>query len=175
MHPPQRIRRVVSCYGRRMLLSIWGLSLWPEGARWRFKWANNPHFLVGVNVVVFDAEGRVLLVRHTYRPDRPWGLPGGGLSRDEALEQCAARELREETGYEARIRGVIWATRPRESDGRARPGVIVTYTAALTAGTFCANAEVDQARFFRVTDLPPSLLYYERDAVLAASAARAAH
>ena len=62
--------------------------------RW---WRVARPIVVGVRVMVFDAQGRVLLVRHTY--GRPaWYLPGGGVKRGETLAEAAARELREETG-----------------------------------------------------------------------------
>lgn len=51
---------------------------------------------LGVRVAVFDAEGRVFLLRHTYYPG--WHLPGGGVDGGETFEQAAARELREEGG-----------------------------------------------------------------------------
>ncbi len=60
--------------------------------RWR-KLVKRP--LRGVSVVLTDAKGDVLLVRHTYgRPS--WALPGGGLSRSEDPLDGARRELFEE-------------------------------------------------------------------------------
>jgi ADP-ribose pyrophosphatase YjhB (NUDIX family) len=56
---------------------------------------------------VFDHQGRVLLVRHSYTPG--WRLPGGGVNRDEAAETAVRRELAEEvglTGGTARLFGL---------------------------------------------------------------------
>jgi len=41
---------------------------------------------------------KIWLVRQTYI--RGWFMPGGGLKRDETLEEAARREAREETGAE---------------------------------------------------------------------------
>ncbi|MCJ2183105.1 NUDIX domain-containing protein [Novosphingobium sp. 1949] len=51
----------------------------------------------GVRVLACDAQGRIILVRHSYGSDA-WMPSGGGLSRGEDPLVAAARELREETG-----------------------------------------------------------------------------
>ncbi|MBL8573551.1 MAG: NUDIX domain-containing protein [Hyphomicrobiaceae bacterium] len=53
--------------------------------------------ILGVRVVAFDCEGRILLVRHSYLPG--WYLPGGGVDPGETCLAAAARELGEETGH----------------------------------------------------------------------------
>lgn len=51
---------------------------------------------LGVRVAVFDGEGRVMLVRHSYMPG--WYLPGGGIERGETAIVAAVKEVREEAG-----------------------------------------------------------------------------
>jgi 8-oxo-dGTP pyrophosphatase MutT (NUDIX family) len=46
---------------------------------------------------VLLCRGEVLLVRHSYGPDR-WELPGGGVRRGEEPAAALARELHEELG-----------------------------------------------------------------------------
>ncbi|MES2473208.1 MAG: NUDIX domain-containing protein [Pseudomonadota bacterium] len=50
----------------------------------------------GVAGAVFDAQGRVLLVRQRYMSG--WRLPGGGVDRGEAPQAAVLRELGEEVG-----------------------------------------------------------------------------
>jgi 8-oxo-dGTP pyrophosphatase MutT (NUDIX family) len=50
----------------------------------------------GVSAIVDDAEGHVLLVRHSYQTG--WHLPGGGVGAAEPPAEAVLRELREEVG-----------------------------------------------------------------------------
>lgn len=49
---------------------------------------------LGVRAAVFDREGRIFLVRHSYVPG--WHMPGGGVERRETALEALAKELREE-------------------------------------------------------------------------------
>lgn len=48
-------------------------------------------------VVLKNEEGEILLLQ-TWLSGDTWGLPGGGVKRNEPIEASAIRELREETG-----------------------------------------------------------------------------
>jgi ADP-ribose pyrophosphatase YjhB (NUDIX family) len=58
---------------------------------------------VGVQALIRDERGRILLVRRTYSNDEPWALPGGWLEGTEAIESGLERELFEETGLRVRV------------------------------------------------------------------------
>lgn len=61
--------------------------------------------VVFTSVCVVDEQGRVLWQR---RGDSGgWGLPGGVLELDEDLATCAVREVKEETGLDVAITGLI--------------------------------------------------------------------
>ena len=58
---------------------------------------------------VVEREGALLLVRRAEHllEGGKWGLPGGFVDRDETVAQGALRELREETGWEGRVTGLL--------------------------------------------------------------------
>jgi 8-oxo-dGTP diphosphatase len=51
---------------------------------------------MGSGALFLDAEGRVLLLRPTYKPY--WEIPGGAIEVGESPRQACSRELREELG-----------------------------------------------------------------------------
>jgi len=53
---------------------------------------------MGVRAVVFDDQGRVFLVKHSYA--NGWHLPGGGVEPGETLLEALTRELDEEGNIE---------------------------------------------------------------------------
>jgi len=52
---------------------------------------------LGANAAIFDGQGKILLVKHTYG-QRNWELPGGVAEANESIVETALREAREETG-----------------------------------------------------------------------------
>ena len=53
--------------------------------------------IVTVGALIFDPEGRVLLIRTHKWGDR-WGIPGGKIDEGETMASALVREVREETG-----------------------------------------------------------------------------
>ncbi|MEC3995085.1 NUDIX hydrolase [Actinacidiphila sp. DG2A-62] len=60
---------------------------------------------VSADVLLRDEEGRVLLVKPTYKPG--WDLPGGMAEANESPDDAARRELKEELGLDAVLRGLL--------------------------------------------------------------------
>jgi ADP-ribose pyrophosphatase YjhB (NUDIX family) len=60
------------------------------------------HVTRAAAAVLCDAEGRVLLVRKADARHR-WGLPGAHIDPSEPPAHAVVRELRRETGIEARV------------------------------------------------------------------------
>lgn len=67
----------------------------------------NPTFCIGAAGIFLTPDGKVLVQRHVYRHQYPWGLPSGFLRTGETPEEGALRELEEEVGLKASVEGII--------------------------------------------------------------------
>nr|WP_314429056.1 NUDIX hydrolase [uncultured Brevundimonas sp.] len=100
---------------------------------------------VGVVCLKGDA---VLLIRRGTPPRRgEWSLPGGRIEPGERLADAALRELREETGVEAKLIGLVDVI-----DGlfpeAGRHYVLIDYAAIWTGGEPVAGDDAAEAVFF---------------------------
>ncbi|MDP3983547.1 MAG: NUDIX hydrolase [Acidimicrobiia bacterium] len=65
---------------------------------WREYVKRLPGKRVGVGCVLGDNQGRIVVVKPTYK--QGWSIPGGGVDVNESPWQACKRELREELGLE---------------------------------------------------------------------------
>jgi ADP-ribose pyrophosphatase YjhB (NUDIX family) len=135
-----------------LLAKVWRGS--PAGVRRLGVWLAEPRFTVTAGAVVVDAEGRVLLLKHTFRKGSGWGIPGGFMEKGEQPEAAIRRELREEAGLEvedARLVNVRSLTATQQIE-------ILFHARARRAGDARAvSAEVSVAAWFERDALPPEL------------------
>jgi 8-oxo-dGTP diphosphatase len=95
--------------------------------------------------VVCVRGGEVLLIRRGKAPLKgEWSLPGGRMEMGEGVAQTALRELKEETGVEAELLGLIDVVDHFHADGQA---VLIDYAARWTANEPVAGDDATEARF----------------------------
>jgi 8-oxo-dGTP pyrophosphatase MutT (NUDIX family) len=111
-------------------------------------------------IVVRD--GEVLLVHRPQYDD--WTFPKGKAELDEADEDCALREVHEETGLRCALDDELAST--HYLDGKGRPKRVRWWRMhALADDGFVPNGEVDELRWLDV-DAAADLLTYPRDRAL---------
>lgn len=67
--------------------------------------AEQPRKRVAADVLMRDEDGLILLVNPNYQPN--WDLPGGMAEANEAPDEAASRELREELSIDADLRSLL--------------------------------------------------------------------
>jgi 8-oxo-dGTP diphosphatase len=117
-------------------------------------------------------EGGVeILLVHRPRYD-DWSLPKGKAEPDESDEECALREVEEETSLLCELRGEVAVT--RYSDAKGRPKRVRYFAMTPTPGSVAAaRNEVDVIRWLS-PDRAIETLTYERDKNVVARFAAAA-
>jgi 8-oxo-dGTP pyrophosphatase MutT (NUDIX family) len=116
-----------------------------------------------------DAEFDVAVVHRPLRED--WSFPKGKLEPGETLEQCAVREVEEETGLHCRLGPFVGHTEYRDRLDRQK--VVTYWTMTVERGEFFPGSEVDELRWVDVEDAA-RLLTYERDRELLGALAASA-
>jgi len=100
-------------------------------------------------------ESRVLLVRE--RSDGRWTLPGGWVDVNDAPSEAVAREILEESGYQARP---VKLAALLDKNRHPHPAGVhhiykLFFLCELTGGAAALSAETDAAEFFPLQALPP--------------------
>jgi len=106
-------------------------------------------------------DGDVLLVHRPKYDD--WTFPKGKAEDGESDEECALREVLEETGLCCEL--VSEAGSTEYVDSRGRPKRVRWWVMQPVGGTFTPTEEVDEVRWAAPVDAV-RLLSYERDLAL---------
>jgi ADP-ribose pyrophosphatase YjhB (NUDIX family) len=110
----------------------------------------------GGSAVVTDDLGRVLMQRRADSGN--WSLPGGIMEIGETLQDCVVREVKEETGLDVEITGLIGIyTDPHHviayTNGDVRQEFSITYRARIIGGSITVSHESTEVRFIDVHEL----------------------
>ncbi len=106
-------------------------------------------------VMTREETPRVLLIERGQEPYKGcWAFPGGFMNMDETTEQCAIRELEEETGLKVSKVYQIGAYSEVDRDPRGRT-ITVAYLAIVDTPTaVCGQDDAAKAEWFNLSALP---------------------
>jgi 8-oxo-dGTP diphosphatase len=112
----------------------------------------------------------VLLIKRGKPPrEGQWSIPGGRMEWGETVRDAALRELREETGVEAELLGLIEVLDHISEHGHA---VLIDFAARWTSGDVVAGDDAADARFFPLEEACAKVGWSETERIIRAAVAR---
>jgi 8-oxo-dGTP diphosphatase len=124
--------------------------------------SNKETIRIGVGAVVFK-DDQVLLIKRGKPPFKGhWSIPGGKLDYGERLEDGLAREVREETGVEIAIKGLIGVFEAMPTmPGQTGHMVLIDYLAVWVSGEAHADDDAAAAAFMSIEEAQRRLSWDE--------------
>lgn len=101
-------------------------------------------------------DGKILLVKRAggILESGKWGFPGGFLDRDENMEQCALRELMEETGYMGKVKGLFRInSNPNRRNDNGRQNVAHEFLVESGDKTGTPDWEQSEVKWFKISEI----------------------
>jgi 8-oxo-dGTP diphosphatase len=116
----------------------------------RFKVADMRPFACDMVLV---EDGKMLLVRRGREPFKgEWATPGGRIEDGETAEECAKREMKEETGLDVEILKLTGIYSDPKRDPR---GIIAAaYLVRRVGGIVKGGDDAEEAKWFELDSLP---------------------
>ncbi len=137
----------------------------PACPRCGFVYFADPKVTVGV--LVEDEKGRILLGRRGVDPRKGfWYIPSGFVDYGEHPESAAVRELKEETGLDVTLTGLIGLWFFDECIG-GKAGIAIFYRGRAVGGRLQAGDDVVEVGWFAPHELPDEVAFPVHEEVLA--------
>ena len=132
-----------------------------------------PHPAVTADCVIFGFDGvsiKVLLIQRAIDPYKgKWALPGGFMNIDESAEECARRELEEETGLKTASVEQFYTFTDVMRDPRERV-ITVAHYALVRLSEVKGGDDAAKAQWFVQSEIPS--LAFDHDRILRMAFAR---
>ena len=126
-----------------------------------------PHPAVTSDCVIFGFDGvaiKVLLIQRGIEPYKDkWAFPGGFMQIDETAEECAKRELEEETGLKTTSVEQFYTFSDVNRDPRERV-ITVAHYALVRLEEVKGGDDAKSAQWFAMNEIPS--LAFDHDRIL---------
>jgi ADP-ribose pyrophosphatase YjhB (NUDIX family) len=122
----------------------------------RIDYLNDPNapkansIVPSVTAVVPNERGELLLVHKT--DNDLWALPGGAMDVGESIAETVVREVKEETGIDVEVTGVVGIyTNPNHvmayDDGEVRQQCSICFTTRMLGGQLATSSETSEVKW----------------------------
>lgn len=113
--------------------------------------------MVGVGVITFNSERKVLLVKRGNEPGKGlWSLPGGMVELGERVREAGIREVKEECNIDIESEDVISVVDLilEDSDGKVKYHyILIDYLAKYIGGELKPQSDVTDAGWFSQAEI----------------------
>jgi ADP-ribose pyrophosphatase YjhB (NUDIX family) len=124
----------------------------------RIDYFNDPNapkansIIPSVTAIVPNERGELLLVHKT--DNDLWALPGGAMDMGESMANTVVREVKEETGIDVAVTGVVEIyTNPNHvmayDDGEVRQQCSICFTTRMLGGRLATSSETSEVELSR--------------------------
>ena len=117
-----------------------------------------PHPALAADCVIFGLDNndlKILLIQRGQDPHKDkWAFPGGFMNMDETIEQCARRELEEETGLKDVAIEQFYTLSEVNRDPRERVLSVAHYT-IIRLSDVKGGDDAVKAKWFKIKEIPP--------------------
>ena len=115
-------------------------------------------FIIGIFGIIFNKQKKVLLCHR--RDYDLWNLPGGGLEKNESIQEGLIREVKEETGLVvevSRLAGVY--SKPYKNE------IVFSFICEPTNGKITLNEEANKIEYFEINKLPTNISSKQKERI----------
>ncbi len=116
------------------------------------------------DVIIHDPARGIVLIRRV-NPPLGYALPGGFIDEGEQAEQAARREMREETGLDVRLLGVLGVYSRPDRDPRFHTLSVVFVGSVDGDAEPVGGDDADSAAFYPLDGIPASLAFDHADII----------
>ena len=131
--------------------------------------------IVGVGTVVLDGDMVLMIQRGKPPRQGSWSLPGGAQELGETIREAARREVREETGLEIEIFGlidVVDSVRPDADDKIEYHYTLIDVAGHAVGGTLMAGGDAQDCQWFTRPEIDAMDIWSETKRIIALAADR---